>query len=279
MATMWCGVGRCSDCSTDVRPDVHWSPAEASAAVAWHRHWSLAKKQLMTPIGKATPQERAPLRRRQLTKTISCRCVKQTPSGETARTGRQGCEGQRRRGKLRPGRDLHEAGPARLRERSHCFRDTKTCGLCFLHCCPPFQGKRSSQSLSARRSPQLVPVSSRGGVGSRCQPAHAIARPETATKHEPGLSPLYRVVSYGSTREVWALPLRLLSRYLRARGEAFAVVPLWRAARIRWISVVMSEAAAKAMFLAVLDGTSISDPEPVNCSRDPENWAYGRIPS
>ena len=35
----------------------------------------------------------------------------------------------------------------------------------------------------------------------------------------------------------------------------------------------------KPLFFAVLDGTSSSDPEPVNFSSDPENWACGRIPS
>ena len=36
---------------------------------------------------------------------------------------------------------------------------------------------------------------------------------------------------------------------------------------------------SKALFFAVLNGTSISDPELVNFSCDPENWTYGRIPS
>ena len=57
--------------------------------------------------------------------------------------------------------------------------------------------------MSARRSPQSVPVTTQGGVGSRCQPAQAIAGAATATKHEPGMSPLHRVVSYGSATEVW----------------------------------------------------------------------------
>ena len=33
---------------------------------------------------------------------------------------------------------------------------------------------------------------------------------------------------------------------------------------------------SKALFLAVLNGTSIPDSEPVSCSCDPDNWAYGR---
>ena len=43
----------------DARPSVHWSPAKASAVIAWHREAAAlerAKKQLMTPTGKATPK-------------------------------------------------------------------------------------------------------------------------------------------------------------------------------------------------------------------------------
>ena len=86
-----------------------------------------------------------------------------------------------------------------------------------------FREKQSSRNLSARRSPQLVLLAPRGGVGSRCPPARAIVRAVTATKHEPGLSPSYRVVSYGSALEVWALLMRL-SGCQGARSEGFAVV-------------------------------------------------------
>ena len=47
--------------------------------------------------------------------------------------------------------------------------------------------------------------------------------------------------------EVWAL-LVGLCQYQRARGETFAVVPLQRSAWTRWLSVVISEAAAKHCF-------------------------------
>ena len=100
---------------------------------------------------------------------------------------------------MRPGRDLVLAT---VLDSSH---DIKVGGPCSLHYCPVFPGKQSSRSLSARRSPQLAPVTLHGGVGSRCPPARAIVRAVTATKHEPGLSPSYRVVSYGSAMEVRAL--------------------------------------------------------------------------
>ena len=39
-----------------------------------------------------------------------------------------------------------------------------------------------------------------------------------------------------------------LSHYLRARGVTYAVVPHWRAAWIRWLSLVTSEASAQTCF-------------------------------
>ena len=75
------------------------------------------------------------------------------------------------------------------------------------------------------------------------------------------------------SNEVWAFLVKL-SHYQRAQRELFAVVPLLRAAWIHWLSVVISEAAAKHFF-GVLNGTSISDPEPVNFHA-PENWAYDK---
>ena len=72
-------------------------------------------------------------------------------------------------------------------------------------------------------------------------------RDVTATKHEPGLSPSYRVVSYGSAMEVWAHVVRL-SHCHRARSEGFAVAVL-RATLIRWPSVVISAAAPKLSFM------------------------------
>ena len=70
----------------------------------------------------AQAQERAPFRRRrrQLAKTDPC-CGEPCPSSQTAGTGRQGRKGQRRRGKHRLGRDLYDAGPARIRGRARQF--------------------------------------------------------------------------------------------------------------------------------------------------------------
>ena len=76
---------------------------------------------------------------------------------------------------------------------------------------------------------------------------------------------LYRVVSYGSAMEVWALLMRLPSHFQRrsvCRGEPGLQ---WRQARQQ-----------QSSFFAVLNGTSITDPEPVNFSCVPESWANGR---
>ena len=71
--------------------------------------------------------------------------------------------------------------------------------------------RQISRNSSMRRSPQLVPVTPPGGDGSRCPPARAVVRAATATKHEPGLSPSYRVVSYGPALEFWVLLMRNVS--------------------------------------------------------------------
>ena len=126
-----------------------------------------------------------------------------------------------------------------------CFysRHTKAVGLdCFAD--PRFfQKTEFSKFASEEIATQPVPVTTQGGVGSRCQPARATLRAAIATKHEPGQSPSKIVVSYGST--------------MHARGEVSAVVPLLRAAWIRWLSAGMSDAAAKLCFFAVLKGTAI----------------------
>ena len=57
-------------------------------------------------------------------------------------------------------------------------------------------------SLENRGHKISVPVTLQVGVGSRCRLTLAIVRAVTATKHEPGPSPLYRVVSYGSAMVV-----------------------------------------------------------------------------
>ena len=82
-------------------------------------HWSLQENSFCHPRARQHPMSRTSSHPTTTTyKADSCRG--KGDSGKTSRTGRQGREGHRRRGKLRPSRDLHDAGPARPCDRSHC---------------------------------------------------------------------------------------------------------------------------------------------------------------
>ena len=71
-------------------------------------------------------------------------------------------------------------------------------------------------SLTPPPSRNFVPLTLQSGVGSRCPPVRAVVRAVTATKHEPGLSPVNRVVLYSSALEAWAVLVRLSqTQYLR----------------------------------------------------------------
>ena len=78
-------------------------------------------------------------------------------------------------------------------------------------------------------------------------------RAVTATKHEPGLSPLYRVDSHGSALEVWALLMRSLStpactEQTTCRGAAFV-------SRLDPLAFRCDKLGrSKAPFFAVLNG-------------------------
>ena len=65
---------------------------------------------------------------------------------------------------------------------------------------PYSPGKQSSQTLWAKRSPWLMPVTLQGSVGSRCLPARAVVRAVTA-KHELGLSHTCRVPTHDTALE------------------------------------------------------------------------------
>ena len=173
----------------------------------------------MTPNSKVTPRTRTSWHRTTTTykKANLCR----SKPGKTARSGRQGCKGHTRRGKLRPGRDLHEPGPARPRVRSHCFPRQQN-GWC------TFFAVRSSHNSRLCRIP--MPASPRHRA--RCN------------RHEARSGIIAFVSSYGSAMEAWVLLMRL-SHCQRARSEVFAVVALQRAAWTRWLSVVVSKAASK----------------------------------
>ena len=206
----------------------------------------------------------------------SCR-GKADPSGKTEAQGRQGREGQRWRGKLRPGRDLHDAGSARPRDRSHCFpRNQNGWPLFFA-----FPSSSSSQE---------------DGVHGICQrrDRHSSFPSQLSAASDPDASqPTSWRVLQPPRSTSWIVALmscclvrlsnggmgfltRLLSHYLRAPGVTFAAL----ASRLDPLAFSGDKRGrSNVLFLAVLNGTSISDPEPVNVSRDPENWACGQATS
>ena len=98
----------------DARPDIKWSPAEAPAVIAWHREAAAleaAKKQVMTTLGKGSPKAsfESPADDDDSVQKQIRSAVKQTLQ---AKHQGPGAGAQRRRGNLRPGRDLDRAGPA-----------------------------------------------------------------------------------------------------------------------------------------------------------------------
>ena len=149
--------------------------------------------------GNAQSQERAPLRRRRHFAVADSRRGKADPSGETARTWRQGREGQRRRGKLRLSRNLHVAGPARYRGRAHCFpRDQNGWPLffffhtCLHEICQRGDGHSSfpSHLLAASDPDASQPTPSRAlqpprGTSRDCRPSVVLSRTAQQWRSEP----------------------------------------------------------------------------------------------
>ena len=143
---------------------------------------------------------------------------------------------RRRWGKPKPNHDFHTFSPTYTRVRGRRSPRNQSGWSMFLTIgVLVFSEKQSVRNVSARRSLQLVPVTPQSGVGSQCPPARAVVR----------------AVSYGSALEFCALQVRL-SHCRRARSEAFAVVLLYRAAWMRWLSAVIIEAAAVHCFMLCL---------------------------
>ena len=105
--------------------------------------------------------------------------------------------------------------------------------------------------MSAKSSPQILPVTLQSGVGSRCLPACATF----------------------SALGDRALLLRLFSHHQRARGEPF---PAFASRRDPLLASGDKRRRSKSQTLAGLIRTSITDSEPVSFSSDAHNWSYGR---
>ena len=255
---------------SNARPDVHWLPAEASAVVALHR--------------EAAALETARKQHRELALARAVPTRPDVPVERQANQGRQ--QGQGNKGAKAEGggatsdrvlifRILAQLVLATVHGSS---RDIKVGGPCCRIDVLFFPRNRVYEICRRGDRHSPCPSTTQGGAGSRCPPAHAIVRAAIATKREPGLSSSYRVVSYGSPMEVWALLVRSLSlpaytqRSIR-RGAALA-------SRLDPLASSGGEhGRCKTQFFAVLNGTAISDPEPVRFSCDPGNWAHSQATS
>ena len=115
--------------------------------------------------------------------------------------------------------------------------------------------------VSEKISPQFVLVTVQVGVRSRGRPVRVV----TATSRD--CRPCI-VLSRTAADEIGLSSSACTQRSIR-RGGALAshLDPLTLSGYFHFRS--------KSLFLAVLNGTSIPDPEPVSCSCDPGNWAYG----
>ena len=227
----------------------HWSPAEASAVIAWHREAAAletAKKLLNVAHkkGNAKGQEaRTFRRRRQLAKAQALyesrsRCI-----------GGQGRKGQRRRGSMRPGRDIDHGYPARMHHRERrCPPRQSGCSMFFALLASfsketefrKFVGEAIATArfrLKARRC--RIPM-----LASPCRRARCNCHEARAWIVAVMSCCLVRLSNGGLS-----LPDETVSRSFPAcTQQRICRVPLGPAASTRWLSVVTSAAAAKHCF-------------------------------
>ena len=234
--------------------------------------------------GDAQGEVRAPFRRR---RQFAKKKRETHASGVTSHSmsrskgqGNKGAEAKESAGQTEIWvRDLHDAGPARLRDRARQF--------------PPNQGvwpeffalilflSRETESTKFA-SEEIATARSRHTSRRRRIPMPASPRRRARCKiHEAGamivaLMSCYLVrLGNGGLSPPGEIALSLPACTQRSicRGAAFAsrLDPLACSGDTRGRS--------KALFFAVLNATFISDPEPVNFSCDPENWSCGEATS
>ena len=156
---------------------------------------------------------------------------------------------------------LAQLGFAILQDASRQFRVSGFC-IDFLF----FQGN-GSHNLSARRSPPSVPVTLQVGVGSRCRPTRTVCDRHEAQAGIVALKSccLVRLSTGGlGTLDEIALSSSACTQRSVCRGAAPAsrLDPLTLSGDKRGRS--------KVFFFAVLNGSSVPDPEPVSSSCDPD---------
>ena len=203
----------------DTRPDAH--PLDTRQDIISHRSERgsgrvRGSKEATCGIGRcdAQGQEPAPCRqRRQLTKQVR------------AMVEQQKCRRQRKRGKVRPGHDLHEAAHPDFATMYDIPSHIKVGG-------PMFLGLMSSFSTETEFTRFVNEEIATASDPDARQPTSWDCRPYTALSR---------------TSQQWVLAR--VSHCQRARSEVSIVVPHWRDAWIRWLPVVTSEAAAKHCFM------------------------------
>ena len=180
------------------RPDGYRAHEEVASLEA-------AKSQ---PKSHRRGEKPAPCRRRRQLAKASSRC------GETVQLKSSSRDSGAKVQRAKKARDLLEVRPARPRDCVRQFPRHQSGSPVFLALVSSFSretdftkfvGEEIATRLEAASDPDAR------------QPAPSCALQLTATKHEPGLSPSSRVVSYGSAVEAWALLMRRLSYYLRTR--------------------------------------------------------------
>ena len=271
MSLLWCGILEVA--ANDRRRDLTWSwPKFGLSApdAGPDAHW--------TPVGDAAGSQ---LSRLTVEARISVKgenhaddddglqsqiraAVKQTRQVEWQ--GQKGKSARAKGGldKLRPGRELRNAGPARVRDRGRRLSLNQRVWPTFV-CIGVLYLQRETQ-FTKFVGEEIATAHSRHS-SRRCRiPMPASPRHRTRCNRHEARAGIVALVSCCLARlSNGGLGfLMRLSHYQRARGEVFAVLPLWRAAWIRWLPVVISEAAAMHCFSHVPNGTSMSDPEPVN---------------
>ena len=135
----------------DARPDVHWSPAEAIAVIAWHTEAPRSRQQKRQQMISAQGRERLPFRqRRQFAKVDSC-CAGTSYSSQTTKTSKQRRKGHRKRCKKKLCCDL--------RHRARLFRDIKLGGPSLVvRIDSSCSREHRLRNLPIGKLPQFVPV-------------------------------------------------------------------------------------------------------------------------
>ena len=156
---------------------------ETAKKAAGGAHW----------LENAPRQERESLRqppRRQVAKAGIRTGGEACPSSRTAGTGRQGRKVQRWRGIRRLGRDLHDAGPAQLRDRARRFSPIQSGWPIFFALTSSFSRETEFTQIRQREDRHSpCPSHFKSASDPDAEPTRAVVRAVTATKHEPGLSP------------------------------------------------------------------------------------------